>query len=117
MLAIRPKRCDRAIVGYLSAIETGMLPAVPDRGTWLGRRDHALLTLAVQTGLSVSELTGLHVHDLHPGPALTSAATARPHHPTDPAHRHSPADLAERTHRRPARARRLRALIDRINWD
>ena len=37
----------------------------PDRGTRLGRRDHALLTLAVQTGLRVSELTRLRIQDLH----------------------------------------------------
>ncbi len=68
VLAIPPKRGDRAVVVYLSAAETGALLAAPDRGTWLGRRDHALLTLAVQTGLRVSELTGLRVHDLHLGP-------------------------------------------------
>ena len=39
--------------------------AAPDRGTWTGRRDHALLTLAVQTGLRVSELTGLRCVDIH----------------------------------------------------
>ena len=68
VLAIPPKRGDRAVVDYLSAAETDALLAAPDRGTWLGRRDHALLTLAVQTGLRVSELTGLRVHDLHLGP-------------------------------------------------
>ena len=68
VLAIPPKRCDRAVVDYLTAAETDALLAVPDRGTWLGRRDHALLTLAVQTGLRISELTGLRVQDLHLGP-------------------------------------------------
>jgi integrase/recombinase XerD len=68
VLAIPPKRCDRAIVDYLSADETAALLAAPDRGTRLGRRDHALLTLAVQTGLRVSELTRLHIQDLHLGP-------------------------------------------------
>ena len=68
VLAIPPKRCDRAIVDYLSGDETAALLAAPDRGTRLGRRDHALLTLAVQTGLRVSELTRLHIQDLHLGP-------------------------------------------------
>ena len=68
VLAIPPKRCDRAVVDYLTAADTDTLLAAPDRGTWLGRRDHALLTLAVQTGLRVSELTGLRVQDLHLGP-------------------------------------------------
>jgi integrase/recombinase XerD len=68
VLAIPPKRCDRAVVDYLTAAEADILLAVPNRGTWLGRRDHALLTLAAQTGLRLSELTGLRVHDLHLGP-------------------------------------------------
>jgi site-specific recombinase XerD len=68
VLAIPPKRCDRAIVGYLDPAETAALLAAPDRTKWLGRRDHALLLLAVQTGLRVSELTGLRVHDVRLGP-------------------------------------------------
>jgi integrase/recombinase XerD len=41
--------------------------AAPDRGTWLGRRDHALLVLMIQTGVRVSELVGLRVGDVHLG--------------------------------------------------
>ena len=39
----------------------------PDRATWLGRRDHTLLALAIQTGLRVSELVGLRVADVSLG--------------------------------------------------
>ena len=67
VLAIPPKRCDRAIVGYLDPTETAALLAAPDRTGWLGRRDHALLLLAVQTGLRVSELTGLRRRDVRLG--------------------------------------------------
>ena len=67
MLAIPPKRRDRAIVSYLTPDETDALLAAPDRSTWHGRRDHALLLLAVQTGLRVSELTGLTRQDIHLG--------------------------------------------------
>jgi hypothetical protein len=42
--------------------------AAPDRNTWTGRRDHALLLTAIQTGLRVSELTGLRCQDLRLGP-------------------------------------------------
>lgn len=65
VLAIPPKRCDRAVVSFLTATEVDALLAAPDRATWLGRRDHALLALACQTGLRVSELTGLNRHDVH----------------------------------------------------
>lgn len=67
VLAIPPRRVDRAIVSFLTQAECDALIAAPDRTTWLGRRDHVLLLLAVHTGLRVSELTGLHIHDVHLG--------------------------------------------------
>jgi integrase/recombinase XerD len=67
VLAIPPRRRERAIVSYLTPVETDALVAAPDRTTWHGRRDHALLLLAVQTGLRVSELTGLARQDIHLG--------------------------------------------------
>jgi site-specific recombinase XerD len=67
VLAIPPRRRERAIVSYLTPEETDVLVAAPDRTTWHGRRDHALLLLAVQAGLRVSELTGLARQDIHPG--------------------------------------------------
>ena len=47
------------MVSFLTPAETSALLASPDRGSWLGRRDHALILVAVQTGLRVSELTSL----------------------------------------------------------
>jgi integrase/recombinase XerD len=67
VLAIPPKRCDQALVSYLTDAEVDALLAAPARSTWTGRRDHALLLLAVQTGLRISELTGLRVRDIHLG--------------------------------------------------
>lgn len=67
VLAIPPRRRERAIVGYLTPEEADALLAAPDRKTWHGRRDHALLLLAVQTGLRVSELTALTCQDAHLG--------------------------------------------------
>jgi site-specific recombinase XerD len=59
VLAIPTKRTDRALITYLTEEEMQALLAAPDRSTRLGRRDHALLLLALETGLRVSELTGL----------------------------------------------------------
>ena len=67
VLAIPPRRRERAIVSYLTAEQADALIAAPDRTTWHGRRDHALLLLAIQTGLRVSELTGLARQDIHLG--------------------------------------------------
>ena len=65
VLAIPVKRYDRALVCFLTPVEVDALLAAPDRSTWRGRRDHALLVLAIQTGLRVSELTSLTTADLH----------------------------------------------------
>ena len=64
VLAIPPKRCDRPVVCFLTADEIDALLAAPDRSTRLGRRDHAMLILACQTGLRVSELIGLRRADM-----------------------------------------------------
>jgi integrase/recombinase XerD len=67
VLAIPGKRHDRSDVSFLQPEEADALLAAPDRSTWTGRRDHALLVLAVQTGLRVSELTGLCCGDIQLG--------------------------------------------------
>jgi integrase/recombinase XerD len=64
VLAIPAKRFDRAIVSFLTRTETDALLAAPNQDTWTGRRDHALLLVAVHTGLRVSELVGLQLHDV-----------------------------------------------------
>ena len=78
MLAIPPKRFDRALITYLTEAEIDALLAAPRPATWTGRRDHALLMLACQTGLRATELTGLTIGDVAPrAPARTSAASAK----------------------------------------
>jgi site-specific recombinase XerD len=67
VLAIPSKRFTRTLVNHLSRTEVDALLAAPDRSTWSGRRDHALILLAVQTGLRLSELTGLQRDDLSIG--------------------------------------------------
>lgn len=67
ILAIPPKRFDRRLVTYLTEPEVTALLAAPDTDTPIGRRDHALLALAVQTGLRVSELTALTCADVRLG--------------------------------------------------
>lgn len=67
VLAMPPKRFDRALITYLTEPEIDALLAAPDRSTWVGRRDHALLLLAIQTGLRASELIGLTRANLHLG--------------------------------------------------
>jgi site-specific recombinase XerD len=63
VLSIPPKRTDRALVTFLDQDEIDALLAAPDHSTWTGRRDHALLLTAIQTGLRASELTALNIAD------------------------------------------------------
>lgn len=64
VLAMPSKRYDKRPIDFLTREEMEALLAVPDRDTWVGRRDHAMLLLALQTGLRVSELVGLRCDDV-----------------------------------------------------
>ncbi len=59
VLAIPSKRFERGIVEFLNDEEIQALLGAPNLATWIGRRDRAILLVAVQTGLRVSELTAL----------------------------------------------------------
>lgn len=75
VLAIPTKRQERALIDFLTRPEIDALLAAPDKTTWAGRRDQALLMLAIQTGLRLSELIGLRRHDI----ALSFGAHVRCH--------------------------------------
>lgn len=64
VLAIPVKRYQRNLVTYLTDAEVDALLAACDQTTWTGRRDHAMLTLDVQTGLRISELAALTCGDV-----------------------------------------------------
>jgi site-specific recombinase XerD len=59
VLSIPEKRYESTLISYLTDPEIDALLAAPDRSTWTGRRDHALLLVAAQTGLRASELASL----------------------------------------------------------
>jgi integrase/recombinase XerD len=67
VLAIPAKKAERRELCYLSKPEADALLAAPRRNTWTGRRDHALLDAALDTGLRVSELTSLRNRDVQLG--------------------------------------------------
>lgn len=73
VLAIPAKRHDRPLIDFLTHAEIQALLAAPDITKWAGRRDRALLLLAIQTGLRLSELIGLRRGDI----VLTSGAHVR----------------------------------------
>jgi site-specific recombinase XerD len=79
VLAIPTKRAQKRIVTYLTPEETKALLDSPDPTTWAGRRDHAMLLTAVQTGLRVSELTALTSNDIQlgTGPHLRTIGKGR----------------------------------------
>jgi len=64
ILAIPAKRHDRTLVHFLTRSEVEALLAIPDGRTWIGRRNHALLLVAFQTGMRLSEITGLRRYDV-----------------------------------------------------
>ena len=79
VLAIPQKRFDRNLVTFLAPAESKAFIAAPDRTTWIGRRDHALLVVAIETGLRVSELVNLKCEDavLQTGPHVRCLGKGR----------------------------------------
>jgi site-specific recombinase XerD len=65
VLAIPAKRFDRRPVAFLTASESEALINTTPLDRWEGRRDRAMLTLALHAGLRVSELTALDCRDVH----------------------------------------------------
>lgn len=59
VLAIPSKRFTRTLVPFLTRNEVDALLQAPNRRCWSGRRDYAFMLVAVQTGLRLSEMTGL----------------------------------------------------------
>lgn len=77
VLAIPQKRHDKAIITFLTHDEAQALLAAPDPARWEGRRDRALLALAVQTGLRLAELTSLNCGDATLGAGAHLACTGK----------------------------------------
>ena len=64
VLSIPPKRFEKRTITFLTADEARALIDAPDQSRWEGRRDRAILTLTIQTGLRVSELIGIDCGDV-----------------------------------------------------
>lgn len=64
VLAMPDKRYVKRSVAFLDRHESAALLAAPNRSTWTGRRDHAILLIALQTGLRASELIALRCRDV-----------------------------------------------------
>jgi integrase/recombinase XerD len=73
ILAIPRKRYSRTPMAFLTDVEIEALLAAPEQQTWAGRRDRTLRRLAGQTGLRVSEVSGLCGQDI----ALSTGAQGR----------------------------------------
>lgn len=77
VLAIPPKRHSLPMLEFLTTAEADALIAAPNRTRWTGRRDHALLVLAIQTGLRISELCSLTSTNAHLGFAANVTCTGK----------------------------------------
>lgn len=77
VLAIPPKRTVRPVIEFLTTDEVDALLAAPSTQTWTGRRDQALLTMTVQTGLRISEICTLTYNDIHLGVGAHIACTGK----------------------------------------
>jgi site-specific recombinase XerD len=71
VLSIPSKRYQKRMIDFLTVPEVDAILQAIDRKSRLGRRDYALLSLALHTGLRVSELIHLRRDDFTPGPGAS----------------------------------------------
>ena len=71
VLALPSKRDKRTLISFLTEEEVTALLAAPDTSLWSGKRDYTLMLLAIQTGMRVSEITGIRRADLHLGSGVS----------------------------------------------
>jgi integrase/recombinase XerD len=64
VLAIPRKRHTRPLIDFLTRTEMEAMLAATDRNSWIGRRDYLFLLIAMQTGMRLSEMTGLRQQDV-----------------------------------------------------
>jgi integrase/recombinase XerD len=69
VLAMPSKRYVRRPITFLTQVEVDALLAASDLNTWYGRRDHALILLATQTGFRAAEILSVRCQDVVFGPA------------------------------------------------
>jgi integrase/recombinase XerD len=69
VLAIKMKRFEQPMVGFLSREHIEAILAAPDSGTWIGQRDRIMFAVLYNTGARISELLGMRVGDLTLAPS------------------------------------------------
>jgi site-specific recombinase XerD len=77
VLAIPAKRYDKPQISFLTEREAAALAGAPDQDRWEGRRDRALIVLALQAGLRVSEITSLDNNDITLGAGAHVSCTGK----------------------------------------
>lgn len=73
VLAIKIKRFEQPMVGFLSREYIEAILAAPDSSTWIGQRDRMMFAVLYNTGARISELLGMRAGDL----TLTPTAWVR----------------------------------------
>ena len=69
VLAIKMKRFEQPMVGFLSREHIEAILAAPDSSTWIGQRDRMMFAVLYNTGARISELLGMRVGDLTLAPS------------------------------------------------
>jgi len=77
VLAVPQKRFDTTLISYLQPPEVEALLDSPDRATRIGRRDRALLVLAVQTACASPSSQASAARTCSSAPRRTSAVTGK----------------------------------------